>query len=207
MKVSVVLVFTVIFISASVSASDENSSTSVAARQARFEERKLRYEQDKKDIQSFMTTKNLFKTVVKILFGTSDESAATSRQVLNVLVQALDMIRNSFSQRARSSTSRGLREAVDDATVAGVTMLRGYVKSVLAGDDQCAQRHLCESSKDAIREGRELGYIVSQVGGYASSYLLQQQKSIPSTSTYDAVRRGRSGEDCAKIYTNCNEAE
>lgn len=75
------------------------------------------------------------------------------------------MIRNSFSQRARSSTSRGLREAVDDATVAGVTMLRGYVKSVLAGDDQCAQRHLCESSKDAIREGRELGYIVSQVGG------------------------------------------
>lgn len=208
MKVlSVVLIFTVIFISGSVSASDENSSTSVAARQARFEERKLRYEQDKKDLQSFMTTKNLFKTAVKILFGTSDESAATSRQVLNVLVQALDMIRNSFSQRARSSTSRGLREAVDDATVAGVTMLRGYVKSVLAGDDQCAQRHLCESSKDAIREGRELGYIVSQVGGYASSYLLQQQKSIPSTSTYDAVRRGRSGEDCAKIYTNCNEAE
>ncbi|XP_053207180.1 uncharacterized protein LOC128391343 [Panonychus citri] len=87
-------------------------------------------------------------------------------------------------------------------------MLRGYVKSVLSSDDdQCAQRHLCESSKEAIREGRELGYIVSQVGGYASSYLLQQQKSIPSTSSYEAVRKGRNNEDCAKVYSNCNEAE
>lgn len=90
---------------------------------------------------------------------------ATSRQVLNVLVKVLDMLRTSFGQRARSSSSRGIRDAFDDATVAGVTMLRGYVKSVLSKDTQCAQKHICEASKEAVRDGRELGYFVAQFGG------------------------------------------
>lgn len=80
--------------------------------------------------------------------------------------KVLEMFKSSFSQKARSMNSnRGVREAVDDAAVAGVSMLKGYVKSILAGDDQCAQRHLCESSKEAIREGREIGHIIAQVGG------------------------------------------
>ena len=49
--------------------------------------RKLRYEQDKKEVASFLNTKSILRTVVKLLFGTSEESSATSRQVLNVLVK------------------------------------------------------------------------------------------------------------------------
>ena len=49
--------------------------------------RKLRYEQDKKEVSGFLNTKNILKTVVKLLFGTTEESTATSRQVLNVLVK------------------------------------------------------------------------------------------------------------------------
>ena len=75
------------------------------------------------------------------------------------------MVRTSFGQRARSVNGRGIREAVDDATVAGVTMLRGYVKSVLSKDAQCAQKHICDASKEAVRDGRELGYFVAQFGG------------------------------------------
>lgn len=76
------------------------------------------------------------------------------------------MLKTSFGQRARSlNGNRGVKEAVDDAAVAGVSMLKGYVKSILATDDQCAQRHLCESSKEAIRDGREIGHIIAQVGG------------------------------------------
>ena len=75
------------------------------------------------------------------------------------------MVRTSFGQKARSSSSRGFKDTIDGAAFAGATMLRGYVKSYLAGDDQCAQRHLCESSKEAAREGRELGGVVAQVGG------------------------------------------
>lgn len=76
------------------------------------------------------------------------------------------MLRTSFTQRARSSEkARGIRDAFDDASLAGVSMLRGYVKSVLSKDTQCAQKFLCEASKDAVRDGRELGYLVAQFGG------------------------------------------
>ena len=75
------------------------------------------------------------------------------------------MVRTSFGQKARSGSARGIRDHFDDATVAGVTMLRGYVKSVLSRDAQCVQKHICEASKDAVRDGRELGYLVAQFGG------------------------------------------
>lgn len=76
------------------------------------------------------------------------------------------MVRSSFGQRARSAgNSRGIRDAFDDASLAGVSMLRGYVKSVLAKDSPCTQKYLCEASKDAVRDGRELGYLVAQFGG------------------------------------------
>ncbi|RWS29224.1 secreted protein-like protein [Leptotrombidium deliense] len=187
------------------SALDSNSTS--PSRQGRFEERKFRYENDKKDISNFLTTKNIIKTMVKLLFGNNEESTATSRQVLSVLVKVLDMFRSSFGQRARSAGSRGIRDAIDDATVAGVSMLSGYVKSILSKDDDCSKRYLCESSKIATRDGRELGYLISQFGGYASSYMLEQQKSTPFNSSYDAIRKGRSGEDCAKLYQTCNETD
>ena len=76
------------------------------------------------------------------------------------------MLRTSFGQRARSSNAgRGIRDAFDDASLAGVSMLRGYVKSVLAKDGPCTQKHLCEASRDAVRDGRDLGYMVAQFGG------------------------------------------
>jgi len=192
---------------ASVASAESADNSTASSRQARFEERKFRYEQDKKEITGFLNTKNIIRTVVKLLFGTSEESTATSRQVLNVLVKVLDMLRTSFGQRARSSTSRGIRDAIDDASVAGVTMVRGYVKSVLSKGDQCAQKYMCEASKDAVRDGRELGYLVAQFGGYASSYLLENQKATPFNNSYDASRRGRTGEDCAKLYQTCNETD
>lgn len=80
--------------------------------------------------------------------------------------QVLDMLRTSFGQRARSSNSgRGIRDAFDDASLAGVSMLRGYVKSVLAKEGPCSQKFLCEASRDAVRDGRDLGYMVAQFGG------------------------------------------
>lgn len=164
-----------------------SATEDAAQRQARgFDERKYRYEQDKKEVGNFLNTKNLIRTVVKLLFGSSEESSATSRQVLNVLVkvskyftlvvrsrnltvenlQVLDMVRTSFGQRARSAAQgRGIRDALDDATLAGVSMLKGYVKGVLSKDGQCAQKHICEASKEAVRDGRELGFLVAQFGG------------------------------------------
>jgi len=175
---------------------------------AKSEERSFRFDEGgKQELQQFLNTKNLIKTVVKLLFGNNEESTATSRQVLNVFVKVLDMLRTSFGQRARSAESRGARHLVDDVASAGVSMLRGYVKSIMAESESCTQKYICEASSAAVREGRELGYLVAQVGGYASSYLLDNQKSIPFKSNYDAARQGRSGADCKRLYLGCNEAD
>jgi len=120
--------------------------------------------------------------------------------------QVLEMLRTSFGQRARSASSSGISEALDDCAVAGLSLVEGYFKSVMASDTQCAQRALCESNQAAIREGREFGHIVAQLGSYASSYFLQKQKLTPFNESYEAARKGRSGEDCAKLYSKCNES-
>lgn len=158
----VIGILAIVAFSAIVSAADiDNSKPAI-------DNRKLaRFEQDKKEVTSFLNARNIIKTVVKLLFGTTEESSATSRQLLSVVVKVLDMVRTSFGARARSTGSgRGIRDAFDDATLAGVSMTRGFIKSYLSKDNpSCAQRHLCEASKDAVRDGRELGYLVAQFGG------------------------------------------
>jgi hypothetical protein len=187
--------------------SDNITETQNSSRQARFDERKFRFDQDKKELSQFLNTKNIVRTIVKLLFGSTEESTATSRQVLNVLVKVLDMLKSSFGQRARTSLSRGIRDSLDDAAVAGISMLKGYVRSVLTSEEQCTQKYICEAAARASREGRELGYLIAQFGGYASSYLLENQKSVPFNSNYEASRQGRNGADCTKLYQACNEAE
>ncbi|CAG2111337.1 unnamed protein product [Medioppia subpectinata] len=206
MKYSIVVFLLTVWLALSLAQKTENETES-NQRQGRFDERKFRFDQDKKDLTQFLNTKNIVKTVVKLLFGSTEESSATSRQVLNVLVKVLDMLKSSFGQRARSSSSRGIRDSIDDAAVAGISVVKGYVRSVLTNDEHCIQKHTCEASALASREGRELGYLIAQMGGYASSYLLESQKSVPFNANYEASRQGRSGADCTKLYQTCNEAD
>lgn len=113
-----------------------------------------------------MNTRNLIKTAIKLVFGSDEESAATSRQILNLLVTVLDMVKTTFGARARAAhQGRGLNGALDDITIAGASMMKGLLKSAMAKDENCMQRFLCEASKDAVKEGHELGYLVAQFGG------------------------------------------
>jgi len=208
MKYSAILCLFAALLALSMAEQTDNATeTQDNSRQARFDERKFRFDQDKKELSQFLNTKNIVRTIVKLLFGSTEESTATSRQVLNVLVKVLDMLKSSFGQRARTSASRGIRDSLDDAAVAGISMLKGYVRSVLSSEEHCTQKHICEAAARASREGRELGYLIAQFGGYASSYLLESQKSVPFNSNYEASRQGRNGADCTKLYQACNEAE
>lgn len=81
---------------------------------------------------------------------------------------------------------------------------------MLVDDEKCVQRYLCQASKEAVKDGgRDLGYVIASVGGYASSYMLQNSKSITDPrKLYDASAKGRlQGEDCAKLYSECNEGK
>lgn len=69
-----------------------NSSSIGVGRRARYDERKFsKYdvvEQGlKKEPNQFLSSKNLVRTFVKLFFGNDEESAATSRQILNILVR------------------------------------------------------------------------------------------------------------------------
>ncbi|KAJ6218056.1 hypothetical protein RDWZM_009213 [Blomia tropicalis] len=143
--------------------------------------------------------------MLKLLFGTNEESVATSRQVLNVFVKMLELLKSSFGQRARSSsTTSRLRDSFDNAAQAGLSMVQGYVKSVLTNDPQCVQRNICEGAKNAAGESRELGGLIAQLGGYATSYLLENQRHVDFSKSFEAARIGRSGAKCHEIY-RCNE--
>lgn len=63
------------------------TNSSISARQARFEERRFKSEEDQKQISNFLNAKNILKTVIKLVFGSDEESKATSRQVLNAFVK------------------------------------------------------------------------------------------------------------------------
>lgn len=78
----------------------------------------------------------------------------------------LELLKSSFGQRARSSsTTSRLRDSFDNAAQAGLSMVQGYVKSVLTNDPQCVQRNICEGAKNAAGESRELGGLIAQLGG------------------------------------------
>lgn len=56
------------------------AAPAASRRAPRLDERKFKYEADpKKELTQFMNTKNLVKTLVKLVFGSDEESAATSR--------------------------------------------------------------------------------------------------------------------------------
>lgn len=64
-----------------------SSNVTLTRRDTKEDDKTARLGQDKKDIIQFLNTKNVIKTMLKLLFGTNEESVATSRQVLNVFVK------------------------------------------------------------------------------------------------------------------------
>lgn len=120
----------------------------------------------------------------------------------------LDLLKNSFGPKSRGAHyGRTIRDTAEDVASAGVTILQGYVKSLLTDDERCTKRYLCQASKDAAREGRELGYLVATVGGYASSYLLDEGNNRMAFKNYhEASQKGRGGGDCEKEFI-CSAAD
>ncbi|GFY71020.1 uncharacterized protein TNIN_408601 [Trichonephila inaurata madagascariensis] len=199
--------------------SSEFDGQVVSARAARYDERKFSSNKQnalisndldtnkKQQVSQFLTSKNVIRTLVKLIFGNDEESAATSKQILNIFVSVLDMLKSTLGQRARSATSRGSRAVLGDAASASASLLKGYIRAFMTNNNSCVQKYLCEASKEAVSDGREVGYLIAQIGGYAASYALENQKSAVFQENYAASRRGRSGEDCKAVYQICNEVE
>ena len=168
---------------------------------------KSRLESEKRQVQEFLSAKNIFKSIVKLVFGNADEANATSRQVMTMISKFLDMLKHTFGAKQRSGTARTIRDSAEDAASASVSMLQGYVKSMLAPNANCQKRYLCQASREATRDAKDVGYLIASVGGYATSYLLDSSRSGDFQQFHEATSRGRSlkpDHDCVKLY-ECNE--
>lgn len=164
---------------------------------------KARIDQERREIKEFMSAKNLIKSIITMLFGSQQEVRATSRSLLNVVSKALDLLKNAFSPKSRSSGARTFRESAEDVAAAGISMLQGYVKSVLTNDDACVQHYLCQASKEARNSQKETGALIATVGGYATSMMLNQTKSADMKLYNEAHSLGRANGDCSRF--TCNE--
>ena len=116
----------------------------------------------------------------------------------------LDALKTSFSHRSLNARSLGRKDSVADATVASISMLKGYVKTYNNDDEKCMQKFLCEANEEC---SSDIGghSIFCQLGSYAASFILERQTGRTFESLYDAGRKGRTGVDCKQIYLECNQ--
>ncbi|XP_055388434.1 uncharacterized protein LOC129616998 [Condylostylus longicornis] len=152
---------------------------------------------------------NILAAVFSSVLGARDPEqvntmAKQAGEFINIVINLLDALKTSFSHRSLTARSLGKRDAVSDAAVASISLLKGYVKTYKSTEDKCMQKYLCEANSDCINEIGGTS-IFCQLGTYATSFMLERQTNSKFENLYDAGRRGRSGVDCKSVYLECNE--
>ncbi|KAM7360155.1 uncharacterized protein ACRADG_003677 isoform 2-T2 [Cochliomyia hominivorax] len=132
------------------------------------------------------------------------DNGGSPMQFIQIVMNLLDALKTSFSHRSLNARSLGKRDSVSDATVAGISMLKGFVRTYRSADEKCLQRYMCEANTECVREIGGTS-IFCQLGSYATSYLLDRTSDGSFDQIYEAGRRGRSGFDCSQLYLECNE--
>lgn len=70
----------------------------------------------------------------------------------------MDALKTSFSHRSLQARSSGKKDSLSDAAVAGLSMFKGYMKSVgetaraneVETIEPCMQRRICEASAECV---------------------------------------------------------
>lgn len=73
-------------------------------------------------------------------------------QFIQIVMNLLDALKTSFSHRSLTARSLGKRDSVSDAAVAGIALLKGYVRTYRNSEDKCMQRYMCDANTDCVRE-------------------------------------------------------
>lgn len=67
------------------------------------------------------------------------------------MVSLLDALKTSFSHRSMVARSIGKKDSVSDAAVAGISMMKSYVRTYRTSEDKCMQRYVCEANDECTR--------------------------------------------------------
>lgn len=127
-------------------------------------------------------------------------------QFINIVVTLLDALKTSFSHRSMAARSLGKKDSISEAAIAGLTMFKGYMRTMRTSDDICMQKFVCEANKECSDDLNKSNAVFCQLGTYATSLILHKSSSSPFEAFLEAGRRGRSKDDCRQIYLTCNEA-
>jgi hypothetical protein len=163
---------------------------------------------DKNDGGPSSPLESMLTAAMSIFMGVKDPSevavvAKQAGELINLVVTLLDALKTSFSQRALEARSLGM--PYSDAAIAGISLLKGYARTFRTGDDLCTQRVMCEANRECVTDSLNGGYPFCQLGSYLVSWALDRQTRIPFEAYTDAARRGRSLEECQKVYACDNQ--
>ncbi|XP_047998045.1 uncharacterized protein LOC125235511 isoform X4 [Leguminivora glycinivorella] len=167
------------------------------------------------DSSSVSPWANLFSMGLKILTAIlgggapSDgidkvDNGSSPMQFINIVVNLLDALKTSFSHRSLAARSMGRKDSVSDAAIAGIAMLKTYVRSFNTSDDKCLQKYVCDANNECAADIGPKS-VFCQLGTYAASFVLERQSGGTFDDFYEAGRRGRGGFDCRQMYLECNE--
>ncbi|KAJ2951820.1 hypothetical protein O0L34_g13983 [Tuta absoluta] len=151
----------------------------------------------------------ILAAVLSTMLGAKDPDQVASMakqagEFINIVVNLLDALKTSFSHRSLTARSMGRKDSVSDAALAGIAMMKTYVRSFGTNDDKCLQKYICDANNEC---SSDIGpkSVFCQLGTYAASFVLERQSSGSFDAFFEAGRRGRSGVDCRQLYLQCNE--
>lgn len=70
------------------------------------------------------------------------------QQFINIVVNLLDALKTSFSHRSLTARSMGRKDSVSDAALAGIAMVKTYVRSFGTNDGTCLQKYICDANAE-----------------------------------------------------------
>jgi len=133
------------------------------------------------------------------------DNGGSPLQFINIVVNLLDALKTSFSHRALAARNIGKRDSVSDAAIAGITMAKGYVRSLSTQDPSCMAKFICQANNECSSDVGKRS-LFCNLGSYAAGFALDKSSSQANFDLfYEAGRRGRSGDNCETGYIECNE--
>ncbi|XP_076254225.1 uncharacterized protein LOC143192638 isoform X4 [Rhynchophorus ferrugineus] len=133
------------------------------------------------------------------------DNGGSPLQFINIVVNLLDALKTSFSHRSFSAHATGRKDSVSEAAIAGIAMMKGYVRSLGTGENSCMAKYMCEANQECSTDIGPTS-LFCHVGSYTASFILDRSSSAKAFDLlYEAGRRGRSGDNCQQAYLECNE--
>ncbi|KAF7278423.1 hypothetical protein GWI33_008458 [Rhynchophorus ferrugineus] len=148
--------------------------------------------------------------VLSTMIGSRDPQqvnmlAKQAGEFINIVVNLLDALKTSFSHRSFSAHVTGRKDSVSEAAIAGIAMMKGYVRSLGTGENSCMAKYMCEANQECSTDIGPTS-LFCHVGSYTASFILDRSSSAKAFDLlYEAGRRGRSGDNCQQAYLECNE--